>query len=253
MADVPVPPAVVTAMRPVAVVGTAAKIDVFDNTVNRAATPLKVTPVAPAKFVPVMVTPKPRPPEVAVNDVTVGTVAVAVTVKLVADVAVPAGVTTVIRPVTAPVGTPTTIDVADTTLNAVVATPPNVTDVAPVKFVPVIVTPSPRPPVAAVKDVMVGAGFVTVNEAPVAVPPGVVTDTAPVTPPVGTTNVIRVADATVNDCTALVPIFTIDAPVKFEPVIVTVAPAATDVGVNDEIVGAGVEIADPDTDEEALV
>ena len=105
-----------------------------------------------------------------------------------------------------------------------------------------------RPPVVAANDVIVGTGFVTVSDAvDVAVPPAVVTDTVPVTPPVGTTNVMLVADTTVNDCTAFTPILTIDAPVKFVPVIVTVAPAAADVGVKLVTVGAGVASAVPDT------
>jgi hypothetical protein len=79
---VPVPPAVVTAMRPVKVTGTAATMLVEESTVNLAETPLKVTEVTPARLVPVIVIPSPRPPLVALNDVTVGFVEPAVTVKL---------------------------------------------------------------------------------------------------------------------------------------------------------------------------
>ena len=46
---VPVPPAVVTAILPVAVTGIAASMEVLLNTVNLAATPFTVTAVAPAR------------------------------------------------------------------------------------------------------------------------------------------------------------------------------------------------------------
>ena len=87
------------------------------------------------------------------NEVSVG----AETVRLVAEVAVPPGVITAIRPVVAPVGTTAVMLVAETTLNVTAATPLKVTDEAPVKLVPVIVTVAPRAAVAAVKLVTVGA------------------------------------------------------------------------------------------------
>ena len=53
---------------------------------------------------------------------------------------------------------------------------PRLTDVAPVKFVPVNVTLVPTAPLAGLKLVTVGAGTVTVKlPVLVAVPPGVVT------------------------------------------------------------------------------
>ena len=65
-------------------------------------------------------------------------------------------------------------------------TPLNATAVAPVKFVPLMVTLLPTSPLVGVKLVMVG-GFTTVN-APVlvAVPAGVVTLSVPVVAPAGT-------------------------------------------------------------------
>ena len=65
-------------------------------------------------------------------------------------------------------------------------TPLNVTDVAPVKFVPLIVTLVPTGPLAGAKLVIVG-GLSTVK-LPVlfAVPPGVVTLSGPVVAPAGT-------------------------------------------------------------------
>ena len=65
--------------------------------------------------------------------------------------------------------------------------PLNVTAVAPVKLLPVIVTLVPTGPLAGVKLVIVGALAVTVNAvALVAVPPGVVTRMGPVVAPAGT-------------------------------------------------------------------
>ena len=79
------------------------------------------------------------------------------TVKLVAEVAVPIGVVTVIVPVVAPLGNVAVILVESTTEN-VAETPLKETSVAPVKFVPVIVTVSSEFAQALVgeKEVMVG-------------------------------------------------------------------------------------------------
>ena len=68
----------------------------------------------------------------------------------------------------------------------VAAAPLNVTAVAPVKFVPLIVTLAPTGPLAGVTLVIVGAGTTVKLVALVAVPPGVVTLTGPVVAPVGT-------------------------------------------------------------------
>jgi hypothetical protein len=46
-----------------------------------------------------------------------------------------------------------------TTLNELAAAPPKLTEVAPVKFVPVIVTTCPVFPVFGVNEVIVGAGL----------------------------------------------------------------------------------------------
>jgi hypothetical protein len=64
--------------------------------------------------------------------------------------------------------------------------PLNVTAVAPVKFVPLIVTLAPTIPLVGVKLVIVG-GLTTVKLVPlVPVPPGVVTLSGPVVAPAGT-------------------------------------------------------------------
>ena len=65
-------------------------------------------------------------------------------------------------------------------------TPVNATAVAPVKFVPLIVTLVPTGPLVGAKLVIVGAGTTVKLLALVAVPPGVVTLTGPVVAPVGT-------------------------------------------------------------------
>ena len=73
---------------------------------------------------------------------------------------------------------------ADGTVKLAAFTPLNVTTVAPVKFAPLIVTLAPSAPLVGVKLAIVGATekFVAL----VAVPPGVVTLSAPVVAPAGT-------------------------------------------------------------------
>ena len=65
-------------------------------------------------------------------------------------------------------------------------TPLNRTAVAPVKFVPLIVTLVPTGPLVGVKLVIVGAGMTVKLVALVAVPPGVVTVSGPVVAAAGT-------------------------------------------------------------------
>ena len=64
--------------------------------------------------------------------------------------------------------------------------PLKATAVAPVKFVPLIVTLVPTGPLVGVKLVTVGAGTTVKLLALVAVPPGVVTLTGPLVAPAGT-------------------------------------------------------------------
>jgi hypothetical protein len=118
------------------------------------------------------------------------TVRVTVTVKLFALVAVPPGVVTLSGPVVAPVGTVARIDVDEITVKVAALTPLNVTAVAPVRSVPLIVTAVPTGPLVGLKLVIVGPlGWAAVTVklfALVAVPPGVVTLSGPVVAPVGT-------------------------------------------------------------------
>ena len=235
--ELAVPAGVVTEIVPlVEPAGTIAVIWDAVFTVNvAAAVPLNFTEVAPVKLVPLSVTLTPMTPLVGVKLVIVG--AAAETEKLAAEVAVPPGVVAVILPVVAPDGTPAVIFVPLFTVN-VADVPLNFTELAPVKFVPVIATLVPVVPVVGVKLVIVGAVGVTVKAlGEAALPPGVVTRIEPVVAPAGTLVVIWVALFTVK--VAEVPLKeSADVPVKFAPVMVTLVPEAPLVGVKLEIVGA---------------
>src|SRR5207247_896685 len=123
--------------------GTVAEIEVAVVTEKLALVPLKVTAVAPVKFVPLIVTVVPTGPLVGVKLVMVG--GLAVTVKLLELVAVPPEVVTLSGPVVAPLGTVAEIEVAVVTVK-VALVPLKVTAVAPVKFVPLIVSVVPTGP-----------------------------------------------------------------------------------------------------------
>jgi hypothetical protein len=155
---------------------------------------------------------------------------------LVAD---PPGVVTEMVPVV-PEATIASIVVADTTLKEDASVPPNFTEVAPSKLVPVMVTVTPDAPLVGVNDAIVGAGM-KVNPASTAFPPGVVTEIFP-EEPVATTAVMVAASTTVNDAAAVPPKLTAVAPVKLVPLIVTFAPLAALVGVKEVIVGAGMKV-----------
>jgi len=130
--------------------------------------------------------------------------------------------------------------VAETTVKDVAAVPPKLTTVAPVKSVPVMVTIVPFPELVGVNEVMVGAG-INVKPACDTEPPGVVTEILPdVAAP--TTAVMLVAETTVKDVAAVPPKLTAVAPVKLVPVMVIVVPFPELVGVNEFIVGAGINV-----------
>src|SRR2546426_6635381 len=117
-------------------------------------------------------------------------------------------------------------------------TPLNVTAVAPVKFVPLIVTLVPTGPLVGVKLVIVGAGTTVKLVVLVAVPPGVVTLSGPVVAPAGTVAWIAVSELTVK--LALTPLkVTAVAPVKFVPLSVALLPTGPLPGVKPVSVGAG--------------
>jgi hypothetical protein len=132
-------------------------------------------------------------------------------------------------PVLAPKGT-VVVTVPELLTVNVAALPPNETVVAPVKFVPVIVTPAPTPPKVGAKEVMAG---VTVKRVVVTIGPlpGVVTVMGPVVAPAGTVVVIVPEGPTVKvDATPLNE--TAVAPVKVVSVIVTPVPTGPKVGAN---------------------
>ena len=111
----PVPFGVVTAIGPVvAPEGTVAVI-CEPLTLKAAFVPLKLTAVAPAKFVPLIVTDVPTPPEEGEKLVIVGPETV-VTTKEAELVAVPPGAVTAIGPEVAPLGTIAVICASESTL-----------------------------------------------------------------------------------------------------------------------------------------
>src|SRR6266849_1147554 len=160
-----VPPVVVTIMVPVvAVGGTVAMSVVLVAEITEAETPANLTWLLAgtgSKFCPVTVTFVPALPDVGVKLLIVGGGCV-ITVKLVALVAVPPLVVTVIGPVVAPPGTSAVRLVADVAVT-VARTPLNFTSfllATGSKFVPVIVTAVPTVPLSGVKLVMDGAATV---------------------------------------------------------------------------------------------
>ena len=167
------------------------------------------------RFAPLMATLVPPVPVAGLKLVIRGA-----TVKLVALVAVPAGVVTLSGPLVAFAGTLVVICALESTWNVAV-TPLNLTEVAPVSAVPLSVTAAPTVPWPGVKLAMVGltVKFPTL----VAVPAGVVTAIFPLVAPAGTVAVILVAVTTLK--LAGVPLKVTEVvPVKFAPLMVTLAP-----------------------------
>jgi hypothetical protein len=240
---VAVPPGVVTVIFPVvAPVGTFVSIRVpWVFTVYDALTPLKRTAVAPPKPLPLIRTEVPTGPLFGENEEIVGAGAVVVTVKFVALVAVPPGVVTVTFPVTAPLGTVVVIFVPDAfTENEVAATPPNFTAVAPVRFVPLIVTDVPTGPLDGEKDEIVGTGAqdeLTVKSAALVSEPSTVTTLIlPVVAPVGTVVSMRWPDCATK--AAVTPLkVTLVVPWKLFPMTSTLVPAGPHVGVKEVMLG----------------
>jgi hypothetical protein len=187
---VAVPPGVVTLILPaIAVAGTVAVIWVGEFSAKLALCPLKVTAVAPPKFVPITVTTVPTGPLVGEKLETVGA---GMTVKLLALDADPPDVVTVIGPVVAPDGTVAVIWVEEFTVKLALV-PLNLTELAPVNPVPVTTTVAPTPPVGGEKPEITGVTRKLLVL--VAVPPAVVTLIFPVVAG-GTVAVIWVAEFT---------------------------------------------------------
>jgi hypothetical protein len=237
LAEVPVPPEVVTVTFPVVEpLATVAVICVALLTVKAEAdVPLNFTDDAPVKFVPVITTGVPTGPLPGFIAEIAGTGGV--TVKALAEVPVPLGVVTLTVPVVVPLATVAVICVAVFTVNAEATVELNLTAVAPVKFVPVIVTDAPTGPLVGVKLIIVGAASTVkfVPEDPV--PTEVVTEILPVFDPAATVAVIWVALSTENVLAAWPPNLTELAPVKFVPVRMTTAPVFPEVGAKLATVG----------------
>lgn len=188
------------------------------------------------KRFPLIVTEVPTDPDVGLNPVIVGP-ADELTTKLLVLFAEPPGVKTSILPVVAPLGTIAVICVPDPfTLNGAFD-PLNVTEVALVRFVPLMETTVPAGPLDGLNPEIAGPSETT-NAVPVtAVPWGVLTEMAPVVAPLGTVVVICVPEpSTLNE--AVVPLnFTFCAPRKFEPLIVTPVPTGPLPGLKLEMLG----------------
>lgn len=163
-----------------------------------------------------------------------------VTVKLVALCPVPPAVVTLIVPVVAPVGTVARICVAESIVNRNAAVPLNMTLVAPVKSVPVIVTSVLTPPLVGLNKEIVGAGGAAVTVKSVVlwpVPAELLTLIFPVVALEGTVARSCVSESTVKLDAAVVLKRTAVTPVKFAPVTVTSVVIGPLVGVNEVTVG----------------
>ena len=149
-------------------------------------------------------------------------VGTATTVNAAGLVAVPPAVVTLTEPVTAPGGTVAVIDVAETTVYDVAATPPNLTVLAPVRLEPAIETLAPAAPLVGEKVEIVGAGAM-VNVPTVTLPVCVLTTTGPVVAPAGTVAVIDVQEPAVNAAAALLNVTDV-TPTKDVPEMETDVP-----------------------------
>lgn len=134
--------------------------------------------------------------------------------------AFPPGVVTLIAPVTAALAVKV-IDVDETTVKLVIVVVPTFTDVAPDSPVPVIVIVLPTFSVPVIV-LITGTGVIAID-AVVAVPPGVVITTTPVTAPAGTVNEIAVGVLT-NELIVFPARVTLLAAPRNDPVIATVPP-----------------------------
>jgi hypothetical protein len=230
--SVPVPPGPVAETLPLALpTATTAVICVEETTVKLvAAVPPKLTAVTPVKFVPVSVTVAPAAALVGAKLVIFGGPMKVNPARL----PVPPGVVTATAPL-APAATTAVICVDETTLKLVAAVPPKLTPVAPLKFVPIIVTVTACAALVGVKEVIVGGG-INVKPPCVAVPPGVVTEIIPLAP-APRTALICVGEMIVKLAAAVPPKLTAETPIKFVPLIVTVPPAPILVGVKLLMVG----------------
>src|SRR5450631_1248796 len=185
-------------------------------------------------------------PAVGASPVTVGA---GMNVKVPAEVAVPPTVVTLTVTAPMPAAVVAVIWVAELTMKLAAAVAPNLTDVAPVKLVPVMTTdvPPASGPLVGARPLIVGAGTNVKLPAEAPEPLGVVTLTVTAPMPAAVVAVIWVAELTVKLAAAVAPNFTEVAPVKFVPVITTLVPPVSgpDVGARPVMVGAGMNVNVP--------
>jgi hypothetical protein len=151
---VAVPAGVVNVMFPVvAPAGTVVVTLPSLTNVNEAAVPWNLTDDTPVKFEPNNVTEVPTGPLVGEKLVILGPV----TVKVPAEISVPAGLVTEILPDVAPFGTVAVILPLFTTVKEFAVVPLNLTTDVPWKFDPKIDTTVPTLPLFGLKPVITGA------------------------------------------------------------------------------------------------
>jgi hypothetical protein len=187
------PAGLVTMIGPVlAPVGTVAVSSVSEWTVKLlAGTSPNCTAVTLVNPLPVTVTTVPTGPEVGVKPLIAGAKMI---VKWVGEIAVPAGLVTVISPVVALGGTVAVSCVSELTVKLVAGKPLNWTAVAPVNPLPVTVTTVPNGPEAGVKLLITGTTITVKAPVELAVSAGLVTVIGPVLAPEGTVAVSRVSE-----------------------------------------------------------
>ena len=229
-------PAVVTTVTstfPFGAAGVVAVMEVFDFTTKEADTVPKSTLETPEKPVPVMIITVPPVvgPESGLRPVTVGWEGRKVNLSSAPVALLPPVVVTVTS--TSPgadSGARAVIEEPECTVKDDAGTVPKSTAVVPVRFSPEMVTrvPPVDGPEAGLMPVMVGGGTMKVKSATELVgldPPGVVTMTSTVpAASAAVTAEMDVAESTVNFDAVDVPNRTEVAPVKFDPVRVTVVP-----------------------------
>ena len=171
--DEAIPPGVVTSIAPLEDPDATVAVIVVELTTvkEEAGVDPIFTEVVPIKLVPVIVTVVPDGPDPGVNEDIVGG---NIIVKLPTDVEDPPKVVTLTVPVDVPCATTAVIVVELTTMKDAALVPPNVTEVAPVKLVPVIVTVDPIRPEFGVNELIEGGGTTVKLEEEVPVPPALV-------------------------------------------------------------------------------
>jgi hypothetical protein len=228
---------VTTTLPLVAALGTVTTTEPAVQVVTVAAVPLKVTVPVDPKLEPEMVTVVPTVPDVGDRPVMLG--AVAETVKVIPLLAAPPTVTTTL-PLGAPLGTGTTMLVADQ-LVGVAVVPSNFTVLLPwgdPKPLPEIVTEVPAGPEDGDKPVMFG---VTVKGAPLLATLATVTTTLPLVAALGTVTTIELALQVMT--VAEVPLkVTVPVEPKLAPAIVTDVLTIPEAGDNPVMLGAGLPV-----------